>query len=142
MKLTIALIGKNKDLLNKLTEQQTEHNEVITASTEKKAMQKAKGEYITFVYARDDVTKHYTSAIIEKIDEGKFDLCFIGWQYMNWHGYRYIGYVDKFKPLFCAIFRKNMIKDLEENIIDECFNRVGIATNLIEFIYSYRGERG
>ena len=142
MKLTIAVIGKNKQLLTKLTDQQTEHNEIITATTVQKAIQKAKGKYITFVYERDDIEPHYTEAIIKKIDDGEFDMCLFGWQYMNWHGYRHIGFVEPFKPIFCVIFKREMIADIKENIIEECWDRVGTVTNLYEILYSYRGERG
>ena len=142
MKLTIAVIGKNKQLMTKLTDQQTEHNEVITESTIQKAIEKAKGEYITFVYKRDDIKPHYTSAIINKIAEGEFDVCFFGWEYMNWHSFAHIGFVNDFKPVFSAIFKRDLIKDVKENIVDECFERVGVTTNLCKIIYSYRGERG
>lgn len=142
MRLTIALIGKNKQLLTKLTDQQTEHNEVITAATEQKAIKKAKGEYITFVNERDDIEPHYTEAIIKKIDEGDFDMCVFGWQYMNWHGFKYIGFVDSFKPIFSVIFKRDTIKDIKENIIEESIKRAGTVTSLCDILYSYRGERG
>ena len=142
MRLTIALIGKNEQLLTKLTDQQTEHNEVITADTEQKAIKKAKGKYITFVCERDDIKPHYTSALLNKIDEGDFDMCFFGWEYMNWHSFAHIGFVNEFKPIFSAIFKRDLIKDIKENIVDECFERVDVTTNLSKIIYSYRGERG
>ena len=142
MKLTIAVIGNNKQLLTKLTDQQTEHNEIITAKTVQKAIQKAKGKYITFVYERDDVELNYTTEIIKKIDAGEFDMCLFGWQYMNWHGYRHIGFVEPFKPIFCVILRRELIKDVKENIIEESWSRIKTVTNLCEILYSYRGERG
>lgn len=142
MKLTIAVIGKNKQLLTKLTDQQTEHNEVITATTIQRAIKKAKGEYITFVCERDDIEPHYTEAIINKIDEGAFDMCLFGWGYMNWHGFKFVGFVNEFKPIFCIIFKRDMIKDIKEKVIVESFEKAETITELREIIYSYRGERG
>ena len=142
MKLTIAVIGKNEQLMAKLTDQQTEHNEIITAATVQKAIKKAKGKYITFVCERDDIEPHYTSAIINRIDEGDFDVCYFGWKYMNWHSFAHIGFVNEFKPIFSAIFKRDLIKDVKENIVDECFERVSVTTNLCKILYSYRGERG
>lgn len=142
MKLTIALIGKNKQLLTKLTDQQTEHNEVITATTVQKAIKKAKGDYITFVCERDDVKPHYTETILKKIDECDFDMCLFGWEYMNWHDFKFIGFVDDFKPIFSVIFKREMITDIKENIVEESINRYGTITSLCEILYSYRGERG
>ena len=141
MKLTIAVIGKNKQLMTKLTDQQTEHNEVITATTVQKAIKKAKGKYITFVCERDDIEPHYTEEIIKKIDSGDFDMCFFGWQYMNWHKFKFIGFVGDFKPIFSAIFKRDKITDIKENI-EECFDRFETVTDLCEILYSYRGERG
>lgn len=142
MILTIAVIGRDKELLKKLKEQQTEHTEVITAPTERKATKNAQGKYITFVYPQDDVKKHYMSAILTKIDEEEFDVCFFGWEYMNWHGFKFIGFVDDFKPFFSAIFRKEKITTIRKNNIHKCLAKMSKVTKMREFIYSYRGERG
>ena len=142
MKLTIAVIGNNKELVNKLKDQQTEHNEVIAATTERSAIKKAKGEYITFVRAKDDVKPHYTRELINKIEESEFDVCFFGWDFINWHNFKFIGFVADFKPIFSAIFKRDLLKDVKENIVDECFERVSVTTNLCKILYSYRGERG
>ena len=78
----------------------------------------------------------------EKIDECDFDMCLFGWEYMNWHDFKFIGFVDDFKPIFSVIFKREMITDIKENIVEESINRYGTATSLCEILYSYRGERG
>ena len=136
MKLTIAIIGKDKAIETLLQDQKTTDNEIITAKTEVEAVKKAKGEYISFVYAKDSISPRYTQAILEKIESG-FDVCYIGWQFIDWHAYRHIGYAGDFKPLFRTVYRIEIIKGKDE-ISDTEAKRID---NLCEIIYDYRSDK-
>ena len=142
MKLTVAVIGKDKRLITKLNDQKTDNNEVIAATTEQKAIDKAKGEYISFVYAGDDIGERYTKAIMEKLKECEFDMCFIGWRYLNWHDFKYIGFAGGFKPMFCAVLKKEFFNSIKEKTIKSFYEKAKIKENLGEIIYSHRGEKG
>ncbi|MGN0533301.1 MAG: hypothetical protein ACI4IK_02975, partial [Eubacterium sp.] len=135
-KLTIAVIGSDKRLETLLKDQKTEENEVITAKTEKEAVKKAKGEYISFVYAKDSIEPRYTQTILEKAETG-FEVCYIGWQYIGWHAYRHIGFAGDFKPLFSTVYKVSLVKGKDEISDIDAKNTASIC----EIIYDYWGDK-
>lgn len=109
-------------------------------------LDRAKGDYIAFVDSDDLISKNYVDSIIKKINQEKFDYCYISWRTK----YNIITIEDEppewNKSIWNCIYSRNIIKNIrfntEYNINEDGeFNkkvRDGKKAIINEVLYYYR----
>ena len=128
------------------------------AAARNKGMDKAKGDYISFIDADDMVPEYYISKILAKIDNMTFDVCDLSWKSLNNQGMQVNKKLNSDadwlpNPSACTrVFRRAFIGDtrfsiLKDSTEDEDFSRrLGylwpdtdmVHTVIPEYCYFYR----
>lgn len=182
MKLSIIIpyyktYDLTKKLLDNLTKQLTDEVEVIlvddgcdekrlekypirvihqenggVSSARNKGIDKANGEYITFIDSDDDVSEDYITKILDKINTSDFDYCYFSWRAK---GKLKGEYIIKDKPpswntsVWNCIYKRTLIGNKRFNKTkqiseDTDFNkevRKGKKENIEDILYIYNSGR-
>lgn len=129
------------------------------ASARNVGMDNAKGTYIAFIDSDDLVANNYVSSIIQKINEEKFDHCYISWKILPDNNGNYEVKLQDVNSEFpemnlCVwnrIYKKSTLKGLRFNenkliaedaqFIREASKRCKKKSVITDFMYFYRAGR-
>ena len=126
------------------------------SSARNTALENVTGKYITYIDSDDLISDDYIKIIINKINEEKFDYCYLSWEsFGNWN-YKYIlsSIDDKFPHwnLCCwnRIYKRELVKEIRFNerkqiaedaeYIREAEKKCYKKSIITEILYKYRSN--